>query len=215
MTQGTHTTAAPATHGAVAARTGIAPGWRRAGGAALLLAALGTATAHAAPDAGLTVEYYDVQGTTLPQLRASLSALGPVDDDGERHHGQVNWNLQWRYNYSTDRGGCRLTGFAVQRSTTMQLPRWVDVDRASPALRSEWERYSQALRLHEDGHVETGALAAAEIERRAAAVKRSSTCAALGTTLDGIGKAVVQEFKARDVEYDATTGHGATQGAQI
>lgn len=214
MMQGTHTTAA-ATNGAAAARSGIAAGWRRAAGGALLLAALGIATVQAAPDAGLTIEYYDVQGTTLEQLRESLRTLGPVDDDGERHHGQVNWNLQWRYNYSTDRGGCRLTGFTVQRSTTMQLPRWVDVDRVSPALRSDWERYSRALRLHEDGHVETGALAAAEIERRTAAVKRSPTCAALTATLDEIGKAVIQEFKARDVEYDATTGHGATQDAQI
>ncbi|MGA6150786.1 MULTISPECIES: DUF922 domain-containing Zn-dependent protease [unclassified Stenotrophomonas] len=214
MMQGTHTTAA-ATNGAAAARSGIAPGWRRAAGGALLLAALGIATVQAAPDAGLTIEYYDVQGTTLEQLRESLRTLGPVDDDGERHHGQVRWNLQWRYNYSTDRGGCRLTGFTVQRSTTMQLPRWVDVDRVSPALRSDWERYSRALRLHEDGHVETGALAAAEIERRTAAVKRSPTCAALTATLDEIGKAVIQEFKARDVEYDATTGHGATQDAQI
>jgi predicted secreted Zn-dependent protease len=215
MMQGTHTTAAPATNGAAAARSGTAPGWRRAAGGALLLAALGIATVQAAPDAGLTIEYYDVQGTTLEQLRESLRTLGPVDDDGERHHGQVRWNLQWRYNYSTDRGGCRLTGFTVQRSTTMQLPRWVDVDRVSPALRSDWERYSRALRLHEDGHVETGALAAAEIERRTAAVKRSPTCAALTATLDEIGKAVIQEFKARDVEYDATTGHGATQDAQI
>lgn len=214
MMQGTHTTAA-ATNGATAARSGIAAGWRRAAGGALLLAALGIATVQAAPDAGLTIEYYDVQGTTLEQLRESLRTLGPVDDDGERHHGQVRWNLQWRYNYSTDRGGCRLTGFTVQRSTTMQLPRWVDVDRVSPALRSDWERYSRALRLHEDGHVETGALAAAEIERRTAAVKRSPTCAALTATLDEIGKAVIQEFKARDVEYDATTGHGATQDAQI
>ncbi|HBS62668.1 DUF922 domain-containing protein [Stenotrophomonas sp.] len=214
MMQGTHTTAA-ATNGAAAARSGIAAGWRRAAGGALLLAALGIATVQAAPDAGLTIEYYDVQGTTLEQLRESLRTLGPVDDDGERHHGQVRWNLQWRYNYSTDRGGCRLTGFTVQRSTTMQLPRWVDVDRVSPALRSDWERYSRALRLHEDGHVETGALAAAEIERRTAAVKRSPTCAALTATLDEIGKAVIQEFKARDVEYDATTGHGATQDAQI
>ncbi|MGA6537834.1 DUF922 domain-containing Zn-dependent protease [Stenotrophomonas sp. NPDC101269] len=214
MMQGTHTTAA-ATNGAAAARSGIAAGWRRAAGGALLLAALGIATVQAEPDAGLTIEYYDVQGTTLEQLRESLRTLGPVDDDGERHHGQVRWNLQWRYNYSTDRGGCRLTGFTVQRSTTMQLPRWVDVDRVSPALRSDWERYSRALRLHEDGHVETGALAAAEIERRTAAVKRSPTCAALTATLDEIGKAVIQEFKARDVEYDATTGHGATQDAQI
>lgn len=214
MMQGTHTTAA-ATNGAAAARSGTAPGWRRAAGGALLLAALGIPTVQAAPDAGLTIEYYDVQGTTLEQLRESLRTLGPVDDDGERHHGQVRWNLQWRYNYSTDRGGCRLTGFTVQRSTTMQLPRWVDVDRVSPALRSDWERYSRALRLHEDGHVETGALAAAEIERRTAAVKRSPTCAALTATLDEIGKAVIQEFKARDVEYDATTGHGATQDAQI
>lgn len=215
MMQGTHTTAAVATNGSAAARSGIAAGWRRAAGGALLLAALGIATVQAAPDAGLTIEYYDVQGTTLEQLRESLRTLGPVDDDGERHHGQVRWNLQWRYNYSTDRGGCRLTGFTVQRSTTMQLPRWVDVDRVSPALRSDWERYSRALRLHEDGHVETGALAAAEIERRTAAVKRSPTCAALTATLDEIGKAVIQEFKARDVEYDATTGHGATQDAQI
>lgn len=215
MMQGTHTTAAVATNGSAAARSGIAAGWRRAAGGALLLAALGIATVQAAPDAGLTIEYYDVQGTTLEQLRESLRTLGPVDDDGERHHGQVRWNLQWRYNYSTDRGGCRLTGFTVQRSTTMQLPRWVDVDRVSPALRSDWERYSRALRLHEDGHVETGALAAAEIERRTAAVKRSPTCAALTATLDEIGKAVIQEFKARDVEYDAMTGHGATQDAQI
>lgn len=181
-------------------------------GAALAFAVIAL-DAGAAQD--LTITYYDVQGENLQELRASLSAHGPVGKDGARHHGHVDWHVGWNYDYAPRAVGCRIGKLRVEVRATMVLPRWTGADTAPASLQQEWARYSEALRVHEDGHAAHAGQAAEEIQRRFASVGGGMRCAQLGEELNRIGQAVLDEYAARDKQYDDTTEHGATQGARL
>lgn len=181
-------------------------------GAALALALIAL-DAGAAQD--LTITYYDVQGGNLQELRASLNARGPVGKDGARHHGHVDWHVGWNYDYAPRGVGCRIGKLRVDVKATMVLPRWTGVETAPASLQEEWARYSQALRVHEDGHAAHADQAAEEIQRRFAAVGGGMRCTQLGEELNRIGQAVLDDYAARDKHYDETTEHGATQGARL
>lgn len=182
----------------------------RGGALALALIALDAGAAQ-----NLTITYYDVQGGNLQELRASLNARGPVGKDGARHHGHVDWHVGWNYDYAPRGVGCRIGNLRVDVKATMLLPRWTGVDTAPASLQEEWERYSQALRVHEDGHAAHADQAAEEIQRRFAAVGGGMRCTQLGEELNRIGQAVLDDYAARDKQYDETTEHGATQGARL
>jgi predicted secreted Zn-dependent protease len=182
----------------------------RGGALALALIAL---DAGAAQD--LTITYYDVQGGNLQELRTSLTAHGPVGKDGARHHGHVDWHVGWNYDYAPRGVGCRIGKLRVDVKATMVLPRWTGLDTAPASLQQEWARYSQALRVHEDGHAAHADQAAEEIQRRFAAVGGGMRCTQFGEELNRIGQAVLDEYAARDKQYDDTTEHGATQGARL
>ena len=181
-------------------------------GTALVLALIAL-DAGAAQD--LTITYYDVQGDTLQELRASLNAHGPVGKDGVRHHGHVDWYVGWNFDYAPRGAGCRLGKVRMEVRATMVLPRWTGADTAPASLQQEWARYSQALRVHEDGHAAHADQAAEDIQRRFAAVGGGMRCPQLGEELNRIGKAVLDEYAARDKQYDEITEHGATQGARL
>jgi len=181
-------------------------------GTALAIALLAL-DASAAPD--LAVTYYDVPGNSLQELRQSLNTLGPVGKDGKRHHGQVDWHVGWRFNYLPRGTGCRIDALRMEVKATMLLPRWTGVDTAPAVLQQEWTRYSQALRVHEDGHAARATQASEEIQRRFAAVGGAMNCTRLNEELNRIGQAVIDEYAARDRQYDEDTDHGATQGARL
>lgn len=123
--------------------------------------------------------------------------------------------MNWRYRYRPGLTGCAVTALETDLAVTMHLPRWHPGEDASPVAIREWDRYSVALRVHEDGHADIGAAAAAAIRQELSGLRHASGCAALVKELDDRGKAIIEEHQAREREYDASTRHGATQGARL
>lgn len=175
----------------------------------VLLAAPGAAAAE--PE----VTWYEVHGDTLREVGEWMDRHGPASADGRRFHGYTEWAVSWRYRYRPGRTGCAVTALETDLAVTMQLPRWHPGADASPAAIGEWARYSAALRAHEDGHAEIGASAAGAIRQELSALRNASGCEALAKELDARGMAIIEEHQAREREYDASTRHGATQGARL
>ena len=163
----------------------------------------------------LEVTYYDVHGDTLQDIGSWMNQHGPAGADGRRFHGYTEWTVGWRFRLKPGRAGCAVESLETGFRATMQLPEWRRPDDASPMAVREWERYSAALRAHEDGHFQTGAAAREAIERELAAMRSTSGCPALAKELDARGMAIIGEHQAREREYDASTRHGATQGARL
>lgn len=143
---------------------------------------LASASTHAAAR-DFDVEYCDITGQDIQQLREELDAKGPRNLVGRRFHGLTEWTVGWSYNFaSTGKDHCALTGLEANLELKVVLPRWQSPQRASPRLLQEWERYSAALLAHEEGHVSIAREAREEIQRSS---ERPWTATSCGATEDG------------------------------
>jgi predicted secreted Zn-dependent protease len=151
------------------------------------------------------VAYYDVSGTDAQSLRASLNAAGPRDGHDHLHVDALStWRISWYWPTAAD-GSCDLSQADVRFAATVLLPRLVGGHALNPILGRQWQEYLAALTLHEAGHVRH----AYEHSSDVASAIRSSTC----QDANSAAKAVIRDLVQFDIAYDASTKHGATQGA--
>ncbi|MBI3790791.1 MAG: DUF922 domain-containing protein [Gemmatimonadetes bacterium] len=184
-------------------------------------AALGGCAASSSPDAmptpvGVRIANfdapYDVHGRTAVEVRRSINTAG-VKVLGASYAGELTWLINYRYNTNaTGLGSCAVRNLQVDIETRTALPRWVDVDSVDTTLRAQWGAFITALRAHEEGHRRIALEAAAAVRRRLEDL-RVNDCSQYGREADDAFKQIIRTFNARDVEYDAATRHGATQGA--
>lgn len=155
---------------------------------------------------GVSVEYYDIYGTTADELRSDLSSKYPVGRDGYRGDAATLWDIHWNWNgYGTQ--NCDLSTVKVEYSIRVILPRWVIPRHADSALVRSWNEYRESLVVHEKGHVINVIEQAGLIQNTI----MSSQC----ENADSAAQAVIARIRLFDTVYDAETDHGATQGARF
>jgi predicted secreted Zn-dependent protease len=161
------------------------------------------------------VEFYDVQGNSGIDVLQSMNQHGPVGKDGIRYHGHTSWQVKWTYHLGYKGKSCEIQSLVIEPSGTMILPKWNRPDGASKNLKQEWDRYAAALREHESGHYDFAISASKEIEQRLSSLNGAAGCHALREEIDREARAVLSEFLAKELAYDATSKHGATHGARF
>jgi predicted secreted Zn-dependent protease len=171
--------------------------------------------AHARKDVEKTIEYqhYDVHQRAGESLLTAIKAASPVRRDGRIFHGYTEWKVSWRYQWN-DRGdgGCALTSASANVQATITLPHLAS---GSPTVRAQFKPYIAALREHELGHYRIGVDAARDVRVRLQQVPPQADCRALKSLADRTARATVDEYKARNRQYDIETEHGRTQGAWL
>lgn len=151
-----------------------------------------------------TMIFYEISGSTEDELREQMSALGPAEDDGTHFDAYTRWRIGWNWpGYGEN--VCTLSEAVVTYEVTVTFPHWVPPADASPELLAKWSDYITALAGHEKGHVDNVVDNYTVLEK---AVK-DATC----TSADDAAQAVIEVIRQNDLDYDAETGHGATQGA--
>jgi predicted secreted Zn-dependent protease len=171
--------------------------------------------AHARKDVEKTVEYhhYDVHQRSGESLLTAIKAASPVRRDGRIFHGYTEWKVSWRYQWDDrGRGGCALTGASANVRATITLPHLAS---GSPYARTQFKPYIAALREHEMGHYQIGVEAAREVRDRLQQLPPQADCRTLQSLADRTARATLNEYKARNRQYDVETEHGRTQGAWL
>jgi predicted secreted Zn-dependent protease len=147
---------------------------------------------------GVTVDTYQVTGSSITQIIASIRASGPWSDWVKARAEAVTRAVP-KYRFSLEGAGasCRIviaTRPAVTFVYTITLPRWSrpkDVDQATVRW---WTTEIQRVAAHERHHVElfrTGAT-------RLSSVVESSTCATVSSRL----AAVARDIATQQCEFD-------------
>jgi predicted secreted Zn-dependent protease len=152
------------------------------------------------------VTYYDISGSTESELRAQMTALGPVDPyDNNRHvDAYADWTISWNWpGYGTS--DCDLGSAEVGYELSVTMPRWTPPTEASPELVTKWENYLQVLKTHEAGHFEN----VIDHYQTVLTAIQAATC----DTADAAATAALEPLRQNDAAYDSETNHGATQGA--
>lgn len=155
--------------------------------------------------------YYDVEGADLQTLLASLRQRGPSDGHGT-WAASTSWVFRWSYQPTLD-PACRVRAARVNLDLAYTYPQWSPPENVAPSVATAWQGYLARVELHEHGHRDIAAAAAAELARTLEALPGQASCDALGTT----ARATAAELLARHAQtqraYDHDTDHGATQGA--
>jgi predicted secreted Zn-dependent protease len=152
------------------------------------------------------VVYYDITGSTVNELRASMDEIGPRDSsDGNKPvDAFVDWHISWTWpGYRTD--ACELSAASVTYSIKVIMPRWEVPADAPPELVSKWEKYMQTLAWHEQGHVNLIVDNYPSIK----AVIQNATC----STAEAAAQKTLETLRELNSNYDNETKHGETQGA--
>ena len=180
------------------------------GCAAVLLLACGAACAK---DQAPVYTPYPINGSTAAELDAQMQALGPRQHDGARYPGGAQWQISWEYSSAPHGARCRLGQLRVKLTSNITLPHWQQRSQADDELGAAWDAFLVQLELHEQGHVQHGREAAEDIRR--ALTGLSGSCSTLDQQAAERGKQIIAAYSQRDIEYDAQTRHGQTQGAVL
>ena len=159
-----------------------------------------------------TIKYYDVRGTTIEELRHEVYSRGPYDSTGQRFAGWAEWRIRWWYDREQVPQGCKVSRAVTETDIEYTLPRWVEAANAPEELRETWNRFVEALTVHEQGHGDLARALAAEIELAIRNLPPEPTCEELDRKVNELANRMILEDRTQEA-YDLATGHGQTQGA--
>jgi predicted secreted Zn-dependent protease len=166
------------------------------------------------PTVKVSYTYYPIVGATMEALRSQMSQKGPTDRlSGEHFDANTDWTVQWNYRFVRHGGLCSIGVAHTDVTITFTLPKWkvpVKVDRS---LVREWNRYMGSLQIHEDGHRDHGIAAGGDVLQALRLLPAYSSCQQLADAANSAARAAIKYYNKKDIEYDAMTQHGSTQGA--
>ena len=161
------------------------------------------------------VTQYEVTGTSVPELRASIHTRARLQPDGTSFAGYTRWSLSWRYSQlAMGAGGCAPRGVDVELELAVRYPLWTDSANASASLRREWQRYLAALKAHEANHAAIAIKGANRLARELKTIS-APNCGSVRLEAQARAAAVLSSIREENRLYDETTRRGATEGASL
>jgi predicted secreted Zn-dependent protease len=157
---------------------------------------------------------YDVQGNSVAALVAEKDAKGPMDD-GKRFFAKTEWNLHWNYRYAARGGAFVITTLFVTAEITYRMPRRIPPPTEPDRVAAQWAQFMEALTKHEEGHAQNAIEHGKALYGALRAHGPFVSMQALKDFIQAEGDQCIAETREADKQYDARTGHGATQGATL
>jgi predicted secreted Zn-dependent protease len=172
---------------------------------------LRTQSSHSAnPESGVeippsAIKFYPVYGNSPQTLHNSMKANGPFNEIVQKTvYAEIEWRIQWKFEYVREPGRCRIGRFVVMLPTTITMPQWMDEDKAPPEMRALWPRVLARIRTHEDGHKAIGAEGANVLARRLKSLPAYGDCAALNAEIRREGERIISEYTTANMAFDRT-----------
>lgn len=178
---------------------------------------------HRQPRINIRYDFYPIQGSTTDELNRQMVLNAPF-----RHSPGVSdfaaitkWDVKWSFTSKMRGKQCILTNPLVNVDIRIVLPT-LQTSQLQPrlqsrsrylAVRNEWLRYIQALKVHEDGHKANGIEAAKDIQRWMELLGPARSCPLLVQNVRTVTQKMIEQYRRRDQAYDRLTDHGLTQGA--
>lgn len=147
------------------------------------------------------LSYYDLQGLTKREIHQDLMRNGPRD--GRRIiEGEVGDHFTVVFQPKRDGNVCRPFEELVTLRLKIQLPKWVDEERAASTVRTSWNQYMDKLLAHENGHKQIAISAAHTVHRIIHAAPAFRSCKELDAKIKRATKKVIAESEERQEAWD-------------
>ncbi len=165
------------------------------------------------PDLELTLDqrFYTVRGDTFEELV----------DETTRIKGKwaayTEWYTNWAFlsEEGEDLEWCDIVGARTRVEVTMTSPRWQRPGDVDPAVEVEWERFAEALHIHELGHVTIALQGADTIDDRFDHGLTATTCEEAREAADEQATRIFDHYSKLSRRYDRATDHGLSQGTGL
>lgn len=157
--------------------------------------------------------YYQIYGYTQNDIYNQINACGPKAE-GKSFFGLTKSRINWTYSYTYVGDSCTIKDASVGVHVEIYYPKWDAPAGAASGLAQKWEDYMPKLELHENGHRENSINAANEIY---SAIKGLGTlsCTTMHDQVNSVANNIIADLNAIDQNYDDSTNHGETQGADF
>ena len=145
---------------------------------------------------------YLIQGTTGPELYASIGERGPEVGGLTRTIAHTTFKLTWRRDYQPRDGGCVLASAKPRLVITYTLPK--PASRLSGTVRSNWTSFITGVRDHEKVHGEMIKDMVREIERISVGltVENDPNCKKIREELTRRLAAISQQQRQKSRDFD-------------
>lgn len=170
--------------------------------------------------AGLTVQadpvtQYRIYGNTAGQLRTQIEQCAPntSGSSSAEYTADTSYAMSWQYTVVTS-DTCRLGSVKVGVHIMTTMPLWQPTASAAAGLGNRWNIFVQNLAAHEAGHAALDKQYAARIADDLNALPAMDCSLVASSVKRVVNNDIVALNQANDT-YDATTNHGATQGAVL
>ncbi len=166
-------------------------------------------------NSAFVVSTYPVTGRTKEELSQSLEASAqsdPHESNSSRYYARTDWLLSAHWLWKETSSGCEVSKGDVNITITMTLPVLATTDVRADAL-NRWNTFIQNTQTHETGHVKLAQQGARDYQRDLGNFATASNCDALQTRLRDLFDKSFSAIDKANVNYDAQTQHGFTQGA--
>jgi predicted secreted Zn-dependent protease len=161
------------------------------------------------------IQYYDLDGTTLADLRDQLIHRRPKEKQSNMWVGLTETQFETRYQLSNDHVHCKINAVNVSLNIVVHLPRWRPKARVTQALKNRWSLFEQAIEWHESGHVDHAIWAANQLHQRISKLRAEASCAEMDIEASMARDEVIMSYQLKDDAYDAQTNYGVNQGTMF
>jgi predicted secreted Zn-dependent protease len=158
-------------------------------------------------------ELYEIMGDGEKELRDQLTRQGIAWSDGKKYASVTSWHVTWDYEHERSLQSCSAEAFQATAEITIRYPKWVRTDAAPQELADKWDGYLASLIEHEQGHRDMVVEAVEDLTRAVALLPAATTCAELDRRIQSLCHERMVKLNDDAKEYDASTLHGAEQGA--
>ena len=152
-----------------------------------------------------TTNYYSVTGANFREIRQSIAAARPWPDSFD---GDTRWTVKWNFKLSETASGCACSNVNTATKIVTTLPRWKPAPNTPPEVQEQWGRFILSLAQHEAGHARLGQAAVADVGKSLGAAGPQRDCDTLKRSLNDRANRIVENYRAREKEYDRRTEHG-------
>lgn len=152
--------------------------------------------------------YYEVEGTTIPEVRSSLRRCS-----GSRFNALAYPNVNWKFDLSEREDDmCRLENVRVGVNIRYTLPSWTEEEQGDDAAKEAWTSYIKSTHMHEEDHGDIFKQHAQKIHDELLNFEEAR-CSSIENRANAAAGRIINEMDRATRQYDIDTDHGRTQGA--
>jgi predicted secreted Zn-dependent protease len=154
-----------------------------------------------------TDKTYDIAGTDLDEIAASLEANAPQTASGTAY-GLTEYSSSLNGSFCSAPGSCSLGKISITSDVTVTLPNLTTFDELSSDVAQVWSAYSEQVAVHEGRHVRILEEGLDDIKRQLLTIGHEPDCTALNHEIDKIWDLGGSQIEARQRAFHIADAQG-------